>query len=176
MDFPYLDKDPQIRYFMRQELTMALMSNTLWAPKTLDEYGLRQWTREFMSAMESGTPESLLVAMGDHFERGQQAAQNLVNTEFNRYYMMGVCCLAMELDEHVEVILAEPVAEVSHADEKKRKSYEKLMNMVGKKFNPEGLLDHLRKNDYSPFSKYGRLGLNRSPLSIRLETSAIRCA
>ena len=151
--------NPDVRKFMHEEIQLAIISRSIWQPKTLNTNGLGKWFASLKEASLHGDPTSLLEVMSSHVnDEDMEILKNLVDTEFNRYYMMGVCRAAIKNEQKVvEIYRAKQV----------RKPNSDSQAMVGETLTSKGLLDHLRKNDYKTFPPYRRLGVSLSGLSVK---------
>lgn len=152
--FEFEDLTPDTRSRMLQELERDLNARTIFYDSRLTEKGWTAYLRVLMTALESGTPESLSEALltnsllnpTETRDVGQGrlvqakvskiAHRNIGEAEFNRYYMRAICLKAIEQgNDEVEVFRARPSTN-PRPD-------------TADRMNPKELLEHLRTTNIS---------------------------
>ena len=169
MDYFHLDH--RTRALMVEEIQGDISRDKLYRSKRLNGDGLAAWPKALIEAARVGTPRELREKMLPYFtaffethpyggrRMPSEATTMLCYNEFNRFYMRAVCRLAINNSIRKVVIYRAKVVP-NPAPESEA--------MRGKVRTAAGLLNHLRSNTFSADTKFGRLGLGSSGLSVRL--------
>jgi len=147
--------DERTRSFMLRELEMDVTNGTLYRSKRLTSDGWGQYPTLLRAAIESGDDASLAQCLksGRCLKRAEPkrtktgrvstadvpwtAFETLAEGEFNRFYIRGVCRLALE----------EGISElVIYRAKQVRSPRPQSQARIGKMVSPQALLDDLRVN------------------------------
>jgi len=153
MGLEYRDLDASVRSNMVQEITFDLGKENLFKSQRLNEEGLRFWPETLMEAAQNQTDSWLEEQIRDrrllksHENRAKPsggftqaqvpvtAPATLAEGEFNRFYIRGLCLKATSED------IPYLIAYRARYSANPRQESEAI---IGKKFDPQQLLDDLR--------------------------------
>lgn len=153
MGLEYRDMDADVRANMLQEVTFDLDRGNLYHSQRLNDEGLRVWPDTLKEAVCNQTDTWLERQIRDrrllksHESRAKPsggftqaqipvtAPGTLAEGEFNRFYIRGLCLKA--LAEDIPYLI---VYRARHSDNPRQASEA----IIGKKFDPQQLLDDLR--------------------------------
>lgn len=153
MGLEYRDMDAGVRANMVQEVTLDLDNGNLYQSQRLNEEGLRVWPETLKEATRNQTDAWLEDQIRDrrllksHESRAKPsggftqaqipvtAPGTLAEGEFNRFYIRGLCIKA--LSEDIPYLIAYRARYSANP----RQESEAI---IGKKFDPQQLLDDLR--------------------------------
>lgn len=153
MGLEYRDLDASVRSNMVQEINFDLEKDNLFKSQRLNEEGLRTWPETLMEAARNQTDSWLEEQIRDgrllksHESRAKPsggftqaqvpvtAPATLAEGEFNRFYIRGLCLKA--LSEDIPYLIAYRARYSANP----RQESEAI---IGKKFDPQQLLDDLR--------------------------------
>lgn len=168
--FAFDELSQSTRVYMLQELDLDEAASGPYMSSRFTSEGREQYAALLRSALTDGSPETLYEALN---ERGilevsetlasglikkvpSNAAQLLADSEFNRYYVRGVCRAASDGDDDAEVEVYR-----ARVSSKPRPESEDL---VGSTVSAKQLLDLLRKAVADPSIAIPQVG---SGLSVR---------
>lgn len=135
MGLNYVNLNRQTRDLMLEEIIMDIRNGELYISKNLTEQGQKHYPHLFMYATVLGNDDTFaenLVELG-YILPGK--VKMLAEGEFNRYYIRGVCRLAMAAGI--------PEVEVYRAKEVKT-AKEESVDRIGLKIPADKLLEDLR--------------------------------
>lgn len=152
MPLEYADLDNATRRFMLKELQRDIDGGTLYLSNRLSSEGSNEYPSLLTEALEKGDDGSLAEALArpgvlrSHetvTRKGRlveakvphTAPQTMSEGEFNRYYMRGLCCRAIEAGmDRLVVYRAKQVSKPRRESEE----------MIGAGLRPKDLLEDLR--------------------------------
>lgn len=155
MGLEYRDMDAGVRANMVQEITFDLDRSNLYRSQRLNDEGLRVWADTLKEAARNHNDAWLEAQIRDrrlfksHESRAKPsggftqaqipvtAPGTLAEGEFNRFYIRGLCLKA--LAENIPYLIA---YRARHSANPRRESEA----IIGKKFDPQQLLDDLRSS------------------------------
>lgn len=140
--------DDITRKYMIDEVRLDIESNSVYKSKFLTEEGIKAWDRLLLEAVQFHDSSWLAGKLRDehfansiivtkdrngHFRRVRFNPENLSDSEFNRYYIRGVCLRAIEEGKN-------------HVVTYRAKQVMRPISPEGLQFDPRLLLEDLRNN------------------------------
>jgi hypothetical protein len=179
----FISLDERTRAFMLEEIEHDLAGDAWYRSPRLTSAGLADWPDLLRDAAREGNEATLAGALRSrgrlkhtelsHTKSGREitkdvpfnAAETLAEGEFNRYYVRGVCRVAIaDGMTEVEVYRAKAVQTPRSASQAK----------LGSRVDPQRLLDDLRRSSGTLDSALGIPAGPNSGLSVRLAQSSAR--
>lgn len=163
------------RKLMLAEFEFDVANKKLYFNPFLKPEAKTIYFQSLLAALTDGTPESLaetiavndlLVEKHTYTKQGKQIEAHVAKPfdttlaagEFNRYYMRAICLLAIDQGlDAVEVYRAKAV----------KIARQEIDERIGRRIDPQILLDDLRQTNFEDESSYG-LGAPNSGLSVRI--------
>lgn len=174
LDYQNLTED--VRALMAEEARRDIDTGTLYYSKQFTAAGRSAYPRLLLQAIESGSDDTLALnlrtsgAMARYRRDGRRvpwnAAETIAESEFNRFYIRGLCRFAMDggIDQ-VEIYRAKRV----------RSPRARSQSLIGQRRSPAEVLGLLRDN----IGVEGAFGLPPGPnsgISVRLPCSTTTAA
>lgn len=177
MSLYLVDLSPEVRRYMVEEMQMDLAAGKLYISARLNDFGVKSYPSHLETALRTGTDGSFAASLiGCFHERVERrtpsggtttarvpanAHETLAEGEMNRFFIRGLCRLAIDEGLQLEVYRAKDAANPRPESTAK----------VGATVDPKALLSDLRDN----IGVDTVLGLPAGPnsgLSIRIRASA----
>lgn len=133
MSYNFKNLNDAVRRHMLDEIKQDIGYNHVNTDGLSDDAKLR-YPEFLIAAVGSGDANSLIKSMKDAGFKLSGAAKEMIESEFNRYYMRGICLKAIEERKKVSVYQAKMVL-MQRADAKSK---------IGRLHDPNGLLPKLR--------------------------------
>ncbi|RYX87283.1 hypothetical protein EON73_01675 [bacterium] len=116
-NFTFLDLTDEVRDLIQSEITADASNNVLYLSSRLNDLGKKSYPDSLTRAVKTGDAETLQIELesgnffnsmdtrqGKPIKMASNAAQLLAQSEFNRFYIRGVCLKAIkDGQENVEV-------------------------------------------------------------------------
>ena len=149
--FNFLDLTEDVRQFMISEIKSDLSKNKFYIGASLNETGKKLYLNLLLDAVKNGDEEMMASSLkekgcfsptyiradGRSATTPKDSAERLSRSEFNRYYIRGVCLDAIKAEgENVEIYRARESSQArSSSDEK-----------IGLQISAKDLLEDLRNS------------------------------
>jgi|WetSurMetagenome_2_1015567.scaffolds.fasta_scaffold216248_1 hypothetical protein len=147
-NFNFLNQTDEVRKLMMNELNSDIKSGSVYLSSRLNITGQERYIDFIRNAIQVGSEATLQISLesgnffnptyerqGKPVKMPSNAAQLLAQSEYNRYYIRGICLKAIDDNlESVEIYRARESSWVRPESEMK----------IGKKLNAKALLQDLR--------------------------------
>lgn len=150
MGLHYTKLNNEVRRAMVEEIENDAKRRNLYYSPRLNSTGHAQWVNLLIDAAEQGDDDWLASALVDRNlmvsgfsaaknskKPGLSAAETLAEGEFNRYYIRGVCKVAIEKNVGYVTVYRAKKAWAPRPES---------LQVEGRRFDPEDLLNDLRTN------------------------------